>query len=254
MTLIVHPYHLDEKQPGFPDERRVADGPVGEDLPERLVSLFAPVADAVAEDLAGGGLPVVLSADCTVAVATIAGAQRVVPDIGVIWFDAHGDLNTPESSPSGYVGGMALAVLTGRTELGIAPSLRLRPVPDSAVVLTDARDLDPPERELLDNNDIAHVSIADVNRFLPDVPLYVHLDCDVIDNDQVPELMFQTPGGVPLDQLRSALESIAATGRVRAVGIAATFESSAMEAGLAMLSEHGLIGDPPAFIQPDRSI
>ena len=83
------------------------------------------------------------------ALGTVAGLQRRYRDVAVVWLDAHGDFNTPAITVSGYLGGMVLAMLTGRAPELFADPLGLRPVADTDIVLADARDLDPAERDAL---------------------------------------------------------------------------------------------------------
>jgi arginase len=147
--LIVTPWHLDEHIPAFPVPARVTEtirpdlppGPV----PGRMTLLHQAVADAVAR----AARPLLLSGDCPTALAAVAGLQRRHRDLVVVWLDAHGDFNTPAITVSGYLGGMALAMLTDRSPELFCDALGLRPVPDTSVVLADARDLDPAERDAL---------------------------------------------------------------------------------------------------------
>jgi arginase len=137
----------------------------------------------------------VLSGDCSAAMATMAGLQRVGFDAGIVWLNADEGMQIPETTPSGYLPGMSLRLLADyRPEL-VAGRLGLRPVPEDKVVLVDARDLDPPEAAYLAD---AHASggVADLGpAVLPDRPLYVHLDADVIDAASLPRLRYPTSGG-----------------------------------------------------------
>ena len=138
--------------------------------------LQSAVADAVAEDVASGACPVVLSGDCNTSAGVMAGLQRAGVDPAIVWFDAHGDVQTLETTTSGYLGGLALRLLIGyRPEL-IAARLGLRPVPEQRIVLAGARDLDPPEVTYLAGaairrREVAALTAAD----LPAGPLYVHV-------------------------------------------------------------------------------
>jgi Arginase family len=150
MHVIQLPYHLDEFLPDLdvplpPDEVVTAELGGG-DVWERLGALYSLAAQAVADAASDGARPVVvLSGDCTTALGIMAGLQRAGADPGIVWFDAHGDVQTLETTTSGYLGGLPLRLLTGyRPEL-IAARLGLRPVPEQRVVLVGARDLDPPE-------------------------------------------------------------------------------------------------------------
>jgi arginase len=110
-----------------------------------MIRLYQAVADAVAR----AARPLLLSGDCTTALGAVAGLQRRHGDAAVVWLDGHGDFNTLATTITGYLGGMPLAMLTGRAPELISDPLGLRPVADSDVVLVDARDLDPAERDTL---------------------------------------------------------------------------------------------------------
>ncbi|HMG29645.1 MAG TPA: arginase family protein [Jiangellaceae bacterium] len=104
-----------------------------------------------------------ISGDCTTSIGTVAGLQRAGLDPGIVWFDPHGDVQTLETTASGYLGGMPLRVLTGyRPEL-IAESLGLDPIPEERVLLVDARDLDPPEVDYLAGSAICRCAIEEVS-------------------------------------------------------------------------------------------
>jgi arginase len=225
VTVIGVPYHLDEYLPDLdltpePAELITPELPAGE-IWSRLTALYTSVARAVTRARADDGRPVVVaSGDCLTALGTVAGLQAIGADPAVVWFDAHGDVQTPETSSSGYLAGMALRLLTGyRPEL-IASRLGLRPVPEDRIVLVGARDLDPPEVTYLDQAPIRRRQVTDLSvADLPDGPLYVHVDLDVVDGAQLPALRYPTPGGPDAGQVADALSLLFGTGRVAAVGI-----------------------------------
>src|SRR4051794_4119588 len=141
--MIFVPYHLDERLFGLEADLPATPGTtVTAELPEgdvwaRLAALYDRVADVVA---AQETTPIVVSGDCTVSLAAVTGLQRAGVDVGVVWFDAHGDVQTPETTTSGYIGGMPLRLIVGyRPEL-IAERLGLRAVPEERAVLAGARD------------------------------------------------------------------------------------------------------------------
>jgi arginase len=230
VTVIAVPYHLDEHLPGLdlvlrPDEVITAELPGGGAW-DRLAALYSAVASAVSSAAADGACPVVVSGDCCTALGAVAGLQAVGRTVGIVWFDAHGDVQTPETTTSGYLGGMPLRLLTGyRPEL-VADRLGLRPVPEEHILLAGARDLDPPEASYLaaaaiQRRDVADVVAAD----LPDVPLYVHVDLDVLDPREVPGLRYPARGGAAAGQLASALRGLLTSGRVAAITIACTWQA-----------------------------
>lgn len=222
---IVTPWHLDEHIPGFPVPVG-ATGTIWPSLPSgpvpgRMSLLHQAVADAVARTTR----PLVLSGDCPTARAVVAGLQRRHRDLAVVWLDAHGDFNTPTITTSGYLGGMALAMLTGRTPGLFGDALGLRPVADASVVLADARDLDPAERDALAASQVRRVpadpaAITSALDGLGRTPVYLHLDVDVIDSSQLPGLRFPSGPGPSLSQIEDCLAAACATADVVAAYIA----------------------------------
>ena len=166
----------------------------------------------------------VQSGDCTTSLGTVAGLQGAGNDPGIVWFDAHGDVQTPETTASGYIGGFPLRLLAGyRPEL-IADRLGLGPVAEHRILLAGARDLDPPEVTYLAAARIRRCEVPDLTAsLLPEGPLYVHVDLDVIDSAALPGLRYPVPGGPAPGQITDALRMILGTGRVAAVGIACTW-------------------------------
>jgi len=228
MTVIAVPYHLDEYLPDLdlplePNATVTAGLPAG-DAWERMTVLQSAVADAVAGDVASGVRPVVLSGDCNTSAGVMAGLQRAGVDPAIVWFDAHGDVQTLETTTSGYLGGLALRLLIGyRPEL-IATPLGLRPVPEHRIVLAGARDLDPPEVTYLAGAQITRREVVGLSTVgLPDGPLYVHVDLDVIDAARLPGLRYPAPGGPDAAQLADALRVLLATGQVAALGISCSW-------------------------------
>jgi arginase len=228
MSVILVPYHLDEYLPDLdvplpPDTVITADLPAG-DVWDRLSALYTGLAAAVAAEAGRGGRPVVVSGDCMTALGTMSGLQRAGVQAGIVWFDAHGDVQTLETTTSGYLGGLPLRLLMGyRPEL-IAARLGLRAVPEHQVALVDARDLDPPEVSYLAGAQVRRSEVGELDAAgLPGGPLYVHLDLDVIDSGQLPGLRFPAPGGPSPAQVTGALSAVLGTGRVAAIGVACTW-------------------------------
>ncbi|GIJ44646.1 hypothetical protein Val02_15320 [Virgisporangium aliadipatigenens] len=223
MTTIVVPYHLDEYLPGLDGAGSVSSGPLpGADLWERLGGLYSTVASRVA----ASPLPaVVVSGDCTVALGTVAGVQAAGISPALVWFDAHGDVQTIETSHSGYIGGMPVRFLCGYRPDLISSALGLSPLPESSVLLVDARDLDPPEASYLSSSAVRVCSVPEVSSsVLPAGPLVLHLDLDVIDGSELPGLRFAVPGGASVADVVAAARRVVATGRVVALDIACTWD------------------------------
>jgi arginase len=221
MSVLLVPYHLDEQLPL--DELPVRPDSVvtatfhGKEFWPRVASLHTAVADAVAAT----DRPVVLSGDCCAALGVMAGLQRRGIDPAVVWFDAHGDLHTPQSTTSGFPGGMPLRMLLGDGDPTVAGRTGLRPVPLERAVLVDGRDLDPPEAEYLAESGLQRVPVTAIPA--PDGPIYLHIDLDVIDAAALPGLRYPATPGPDADTVRDAALRLLATGRVAALTLACTW-------------------------------
>jgi len=239
---IVVPYHHAEPLPKLAetfaadDAVVVSQGPAG----AMLVRLYDQVAARVA---AAAAPAVVASGDCTTALAIVAGLQRRGVAPSVVWLDAHGDFHTPHTTRSGYFGGMALAMLTGRAGASLAAAIGLRPVAESACVLAGARDLDVAERDALDASAINRIDDVAVlaHAALPPPPWYVHLDVDVIDPGELPALRFPAPGGPSANAVASALRALASRGTIAALGVGCTLTAKAFDDPNALASVQPLI-------------
>ena len=227
VTMIAVPFHLDEHLPELAlplvaERTIVAALPPGSPW-ERMAVLYDEVADAVAADIAAGQVPLVLSGDCTTSLGVVAGLQRAGLDPGLVWFDGHGDVQTPETSTSGYLGGMPLRQLVGGADRTVAERLGMRSVPEQEVVLVDARALDPPEAEFLAGSEIRRVPVEDADTTLPRRPVYLHLDVDVVDPRDMPGLLFPAPDGPGLPAVAAAVRQVLASCEVLAIGLACTW-------------------------------
>ena len=162
----------------------------------------------VDDALSAGNTPVLLAADCSVSVTTLPAAIRIRPDGRVLWLDAHGDYNTPATSGSGYLGGMCLAAAAGEWDAGLGD-----PMPAERVVLAGIRDLDPGERELLEQSAATVIgastveTLVAVKNALDGAPIFVHLDLDVLDPEHFPAAV-PAPGGLHPDKLYDLLDSV----------------------------------------------
>jgi arginase len=228
VTIIVVPYHQDQRL----DDDVVPLPVTGEflvlapDLPDgdlwsRIAALHDAAADQIAAAVRTGEPTTVLSGDCLVAMGVLAGAQRAGADPGVVWFDAHGDVHTLQTSTSGYLGGLSLRLLLGAHPELLAGPLRLRPVAEDRVVLTGARDLDPPEAEFLAGSRIRRTTVPGLDPAeLPGGPLLLHIDLDVVEPAELPGLLFPAPGGPSAAQTVDTVHRVLATGRVTVLDIA----------------------------------
>ena len=175
---------------------------------------------AVSEELraarAANRFPLVLTGNCLAAVGVIAGLG---PQTGVVWIDAHGDFNTPQTTMSGFIDGMTLATATGRCWVELARSIDgFEPVPEKAVVLIGARDLDPGEGAALARSEIVRLSVEsapnDIERVLHSVgptmeKFYIHLDLDALDPNEGRANGYAVRAGFLNENLQKLLATIA---------------------------------------------
>lgn len=199
-----------------------AEGPVAFAL---NAALAARVAAAVAE----GCVPLVLAGNCTSALGTVAGLGDT--DIGVFWFDAHGDFNTPETTVSGFLDGMALATLAGRCWRQAAARVPgFAPVPEDRIVLLGARDLDADEARALAASAVTllppDAARGDIGESVAQVAgrvarAYVHVDLDVLDPSEARANALAAPGGLSVAEVRGAVAEIAARVPLAAVAFTA---------------------------------
>jgi len=157
---------------------------------------------------AAGQVPVTALTRCAVALATVPVMARYHPDALVVWFDAHADLQTPDTTTTGYLGGLALSGPMGLWESGLGSGVR-----PNHVVLGGARDIDPPEYRLIDDGVVRHIPVGlamldDLDSAIDDRPVYFHLDCDVLEPGIVPT-DYRVPNGMSLDELGSAARRLA---------------------------------------------
>lgn len=178
-----------------------------------------------------GAFPVVLAGNCASCLGTVAGLGAERP--GVVWLDAHGDFNTPETTGSGFLDGMALAMLVGdcwSRACGSIPGFE--PVREEAVLLVGARDLDPEEAERLDRSRVKRLRTADVDdegaleRSFRSVletadSVYLHLDLDVLDPGAARANPYAAPGGLDVGQLLDLVGRVGRAARIGAVALTA---------------------------------
>ena len=122
-----------------------------------------------------------VASDCTIAIATLPALVRREPDARIVWLDAHGDFNTPDTTASGYLGGMCLAAACGRWDAGFGGG-----VDPARVVLADARDLDAARARGARARRAGAVAAAAVADAVRGERVFLHLDLDVLDPSEMP--------------------------------------------------------------------
>lgn len=157
---------------------------------------------------ASDAISIAATSRCAVSLATLPVIATYYPGACIVWFDSHADLNTPEVSRSGYLGGLALAAPAGLWESGLGAGLRL-----DQIVLVGQRDLDPFEQNLITTHAIPHLKpgpdlAGRLRTAIAGRPVYMHLDCDVLNPGIVPT-DYVHDGGLTLADLRACCEVIA---------------------------------------------
>ncbi len=188
-----------------------------------IVAVCRELARRVEDVVAAGRFPVVLGGDHSLSVGTVSGVRRVRPNTGVVWLDADGDFNTPQTTPSGNVHGMALAVVHGLGAPELVDCLGGRPVQPAQTALIGVRELDEGERALLLQTGVHVFTMQEVDRLgLPAVMeqalsklrphvdgIHLSLDLDVFEPDLAPGVGTPKPGGLTYREGHLAMEMLA---------------------------------------------
>ncbi len=179
----------------------------------------------------------IIGGECSETVGAMAGLARAYGGKpGMLWLDAHGDFNVPETSPSGYIGGMCLAMACGMAvglDLGIGPTPP--PLAGERLVHVGSRALDTPEvvafnsspAKLFTTQQVKKIGAADVAeeaaRHLDNRSDWIacHLDVDVVDPNLIPSVNYPTPGGLTLEETSMVIRRLIRTGKVRVLELAA---------------------------------
>ena len=260
VDLVTVPYRYDERGEGLgagpdallgaglPDQLRAAGiditGPHEAHLDPALQEkgrtalnigrLGADTARLVATARRNGDAVLVLAGDDTAAIGVVSGLEQAAGAgvaIGVVWVDAHGDFNTPETSFSGILAGMPVAIMAGlagplwREAAGLAT-----PVATGNIVLAGVRELDEKEEELIRTTEMRVVpatELCDGDDFAQAIDrlagrcalLYLHVDLDVLDPRFVPSASTPSANGLSVDELVEAMTKVLQTGKVAAVAI-----------------------------------
>ena len=235
--FILTPYFLDRHDPDLLELAQddwVVNAPAlhGDDEMSRTLCVHRPLADRVAEAAVAGRRPVSVAGDCCATIPVMAGLQRAGIHPVFLWLDAHGDFNTWETTPSGFLGGMPLAMMVGLGEQTMVENVRMDPIPDADVIMSDGRDLDPGERKLVDGSRLRHLpDPLDLLDFgLPDRPVYIHFDTDLLDPAEAPAMGYPAPGGPTSGDLGTVFRHLAEHCEIAALSIS-TWRSNMDEDG-----------------------
>ena len=225
----------------------------------KLALASGDLAKMVSEERRSGYLPVGLLANCNGILGMLSGLQHSGPGakplrVGMVFIDAHGDFNTPETTLSGMLGGMPVAIAAGqcltrmRLKAGLEPALPTRHIVEMCV-----RDTDPLEQELLDRSDIQQLTLEDVRTRSANLHremkrlseatdvIYVHVDMDALDPREVPGHPLTVPGGPTSAELATALTEMFKYEKVAAFGVASTPFDDRDKTGVSRQAAYNLI-------------
>ncbi len=204
--------------------------------------------------LANDEFPIILSGNCSSTVGDLAGFES--KNRALIWFDAHGDFNTPETTASGFLDGMALSIIVGHCWKSLAQSIPgFRPLAENRVAMVGSRDLDAGEELRLKDSQIKLVryeqiqdsgTVETLNPLLDKLSgsvegVYLHIDLDVLNPDFAPVNSYQPSEGLSPDQMQEIIESVAAKFPILGASISAYDpemdpENKGLAAGLDLIS------------------
>lgn len=213
------------------------------------------IANEIASGLRDGKGVMMVGGDCSHITGVFGGIQDVYgPDIkvGLVWFDAHGDFNTPKTTLSGMLGGMPVAVSAGLAYPRWREMSHMRaPIPTDRIVMVDVRNLDEAEEQLINATSIRIAAPApgfpgdDLNEAIQDLAercdlIYLHIDSDILDQAYVPNHGTREPNGPNMDQVRDAIETVMATGKVIAYAVVSIYGEgegyeTSIESGIELL-------------------
>ncbi|MEJ2086611.1 MAG: arginase [Acidobacteriota bacterium] len=215
--------------------------PVRDELPEEGGLAYLPaviqagqaVFEVGSEALRSDQFPIYLGGDHSIALGTVAAITGSIPNAGVIWIDAHGDFNTPASSPSGNLHGMPLAALTGRGQAELIDIGRPhRKLAEQNALLLGIRSLDPGERESLrasevhvltmreiDERGIGMIAHEALQRLHHCPSIHVSLDMDALDPREAPGVGTPVAGGLTYREAHLLMEILASSGKVRSMDV-----------------------------------
>lgn len=225
----------------------------------RLAIANRHLGELVAENERAGYLSIGLHANCNAVMGVLGGLQRSGPSrkplrVGLVYIDAHGDFNTPETTLSGMLGGMPVAISAGmclrnvRLTSGLDPAL-----PTRYIVLGAVRDTDPLEQELLDRSEIERITVDDIRKRSEKIHaqmerlsslvdrIYIHIDMDVLDPREVPGHPLTVPDGPTSEELGAALTEMFRYEKAAALGIASTPSGERDKDGLSLKAAYNLI-------------
>ncbi|HKQ58231.1 MAG TPA: arginase [Candidatus Eisenbacteria bacterium] len=220
----------------IPETQQVGEGKLR--YKEPILAMCDALRAAVERALAKGRLPLVLGGDHSIAIGSIAGTAchygREGRSLGLIWFDAHGDANTPDTTPSGNIHGMSLAIALGHGDRDLV-SLgdRVPKIQPRNTALIGIRDVDPGEREILKRLGVTVYTMRDIDeRGMRDVVdeavriagdgtegIHLSLDLDVVDPEDAPGTGTPVWGGITYREAHLAMELLSDRAEIVAIDL-----------------------------------
>lgn len=213
------------RPPGEPTRRYFAE----------IVTIWQQLAEVTGEICRGGGIPLVLGGDHSMSIGTLTGVAQVHGPPGLLWIDAHADMNDPATTPSGNIHGMSLAAAIGETTADIKAAIPAPlPIAPERAVLIGARDLDAPEKDKVRNSDLTVFTMKDIDELgIATVvrrawaiatqdgrgSLHVSFDVDVMDPALAGGVGTPVPGGLTYREAHLMMELLAELGHIGAVEI-----------------------------------
>jgi arginase len=198
--------------------------------PYQVVAVCKAVAPRVRTACEQGYFPLILGAEDSVIMGIVEGLQQGLGEtIGLIYLDAHGDFNTPETTPSGLIGGMDVAMLAGHGPDLLTNIFDHKPqLHEEQIAIFGARDLDPPELEMLKESKVHLYSMDKVRELGPEHAMkeatekllrtsrriYVHIDIDVLDPREIGATQLPVPDGLRLAECSNVLRVVSQSGRL----------------------------------------
>src|SRR5215210_8357777 len=210
-------------EPEFPEDRRDEEPTIN------LGLIGGQIAEAVAAGRRAGKPVLVVGGNCATVPGVVGGLQEAhgpAAKIGLVWFDAHGDFNTPRTTLSGMLGGMPVAVSAGLAYPRWREMSRQEvPLPTDRILMVDVRNLDPAEEQLIRATDIVVAAPApgypgaDLAGSVASLAercdlLYLHIDSDILDESLVPNHRTKEPNGPSMQQVYAAIETVMSSGKV----------------------------------------
>ena len=175
------------------------------------------LAEQISSAISNNMFPIVLAGNCNSCLGSIAGIGK--SQLGIVWFDAHGDFNTPETTISGFLDGMGLAMATGRCWRSLLRTIPgFNPIPEANILHIGARDFDPEEERLLQQSEIEVITPGEegsnirktieaaLNKLRDKATrIYLHIDMDVLDTGEALPNHLAVPGGLSVKVLEEMI-------------------------------------------------